>query len=193
MPLWRGLVVEVLLQRTRAEQVVPVFLNGLARYRTAEAFGQAAGEEIEELVRPLGLHWRGPLLLRLAREIGRLKGQLPRTAPALERLPGVGSYAAAAALSLHGGSRAAIVDANVVRVLARLLGQRYDAETRRKRWLVTLSERLTPDVEFRDFNYALLDLGMSVCTVRAPRCESCPILEFCVYARIGAGKDPAVA
>ena len=183
LPLWQGLVAEVLLQRTRAAQVVPVFDELMRRYPSARRFAKASAHDITKLVAPLGLHWRAALLHRLALRIGDLGGRLPRSQVELEELPGVGPYAAAAALSLHGGVRATIVDSNVVRVLARLTGRDYDGETRRQGWVRDLAETLTPEHDFHRFNYALLDLSMLVCKPSTPRCDRCPLGAMCVTGR----------
>ena len=177
---------EVLLLRTRAAQVLPVYRELFRRFPTARAFGAAEEEELAEIIRPLGLRWRVPLLAALAHEIGKRNGRLPRTQKELEKLPAVGPYAAASALSLHGGRRAVIIDANVVRVLARLVGREFDGETRRKRWLRDLAEYATPARDVREFNYALLDLGATVCRPRAPRCTVCPFEDLCAHAKAAA-------
>lgn len=183
MPLWQGLVAEVLLQRTRAQQVIPVFQTFLSRYGSAAAFGAASEREILDLVAPLGLKWRGQLLVRLSREVGTRRGRLSRRPQELKLLPGVGDYVASAALSFHAGIRAPIIDSNVVRVLSRLTGTPYDGETRRKSWIKALSERMTPHAGFQRYNYALLDLAMLVCLTTRPRCEECPLRPFCVTGR----------
>lgn len=180
LPLWQGLVAEVLLQRTRSAQVVPVFREFRQRYPSAARFSRATAMELAVLIAPLGLRWRVPLLHRLANDIGRRRGRIPTKREELENLPGVGPYAAAATLSFHGGKRAAIVDANVVRVLCRLTGMPFDGETRRKRWMIELADRLTPPRAFRRYNYALLDLAMTVCMAGQPRCRSCPLSPTCV-------------
>ena len=172
-------MVEVLLQRTRAAQVAPVFEELRRRYPSARDFGAASVEELAALIAPLGLRWRVPLLARLAREIGERRGRITRDVDALQRLPGVGPYAAAAVLSLHANMRAVIIDANVVRVLCRLVGEGYDGETRRRAWLGELADRLTPVDRYREYNYAVLDLAMSVCLPRSPRCDVCPLQARC--------------
>lgn len=182
LPLWQALVAEVLLHRTRAAQVVPVFERLRRKYRSASAFGRATASEIEELARPLGLRWRGRLLRQLASDLGELRGRLPLELDDLQRLPGVGPYGAAATLSLHANRRAVIVDANVVRVLCRLVGMSWDAETRRKAWIWVLADRLTPEHDFRAYNYALLDLAMTICRPGKPRCSSCPLTDLCATA-----------
>ena len=181
--MWQALVAEVLLHRTRARQAEDVFRELRRRYRTAAAFGSATREELLGLFEPLGLRWRAELVVRLAAEIGVRHGRLPKDAAALRTMPGVGDYAAAAALSLHAGQRAVIVDSNVVRVLCRLVGAEFDGETRRAKWLGELADRLTPDVEFRAYNYALLDLGMQICRPARPRCVDCPLLPMCTTGR----------
>ena len=168
-----------MLQRTRADQAAPTFLRFREQYPSPAALAGASVEEFTELVGTLGLRWRGRLLHQLAHEIARLDGDLPLDQTALEALPGVGPYSAAATLSLHGNRRAVLIDSNIVRVLCRLVGAEYDGETRRKRWLRELAEAMTPPRAHRDYNYAVLDLAALVCLPRAPRCDECPIQTWC--------------
>jgi len=186
LPLWKGLIVEVLLQRTRAIQVVEAFEILDTRYRVAADLGGATELDVDELIQPLGLHWRKPLFYSLIRQIADRNGRLPRELEGLLRLPGIGPYAASAALSLYGNVRAAIVDANTVRIAARLVGRSYDGETRRKRWCRELLGSITPAINFRQFNYALLDLGALVCTPFDPSCSECPLNEICAVGRSAA-------
>ena len=179
VPVWKALVAEVMLQRTRAEQVVPVFERFDRRYQDPGSFAAASYEELRELLEPLGLRWRVPLMVRLAREIGEMEGRLPRSIAELRELPSVGEYVAAATLSLHSGVRAVILDANTVRLFSRLVGRPYDGETRRQGWIRDLAERITPTRAYRRFNYGLLDIAMTICTPSAPRCQECPLRKWC--------------
>ena len=179
LPLWQGLVTEVFLQRTRASQVVPVFNKFRRKYRSASQFAEANEAEIAELIAPLGLRWRAPLLHRLAEELGARQGRIQREQQVLERLPGVGPYAAAAVLGFHTDQRAVIIDANVVRVLCRLVGRPYDAETRRKAWLKSFADELTPPRAFRGYGYSVLDLASKVCVEPIPQCHQCPLRTLC--------------
>jgi A/G-specific adenine glycosylase len=149
LPLRQALVVEILLQRTRAAQVVPVYISMFKIYPSAAMFGAAGVCEISELIRPLGLRWRAALLAKLASEIGRRKGRLPRTQKQLENLPGVGPYVASAALSLNGYRRTIIIDSNIARVLCRIGGAPYHRDSRRTRWIRNLADILTPEENFR--------------------------------------------
>jgi A/G-specific adenine glycosylase len=179
-----GLVAEIMLQRTRAASVVPVYERFTKRYPTPLQLANADEEELALLMRPLGLLWRVPLLKAMGTALGAL-GRIPRTLDGLMALPGVGPYAAAAYFSFHGGGRGVLIDSNVVRFLARLTGRPFDAETRRKRWVRELADRLTPHRTVRAFNYALLDFTMNVCTPGVPKCEVCPLnTGLCEYGNI---------
>ena len=179
LPVWQGLIAEFLLLRTRADQAASVFESIQRHYPDARSLGDAPEDHLSELIASLGLRWRRPLFIQLARAIADCDGNIPTTVNELRELPGVGPYVAAATAALHAGSRAAIVDANIVRLLCRLTGQEYDGETRRKRWLLDLADRLTPEVEFRAYGYAALDLSMTVCRPRQPSCAKCPLVDLC--------------
>jgi A/G-specific adenine glycosylase len=180
IPFWQGLLVEVLLQRTRAAQVTPVFKSLKQQFPVAHRLTDMTTTDADEFFSSLGLTWRATHFVQLAWEIGRRRGRLKRDYLELQKLPGVGPYAAAAALSLHGEVRHEIVDSNTVRIVCRLLGNEFDAETRRKRWVHNALESITPELEFRAFNFALLDLGAEVCRPRNQLCDSCPLLDLCV-------------
>lgn len=172
----------MLLQRTRAEQVVPVYEEFARRYPDPVFLVRESLPEFRRLVRPLGLHWRAPLMRAMANEVSR-RGALPDDLPTLLELPGVGPYAAGAYLSMHRGRRALIIDSNIVRWLSRVFGFRHTPETRRQSWLKKLVDDLTPKRKFRDFNYAMLDLSMTVCRAK-PECNQCPLSKRqCAYSR----------
>lgn len=171
---WQALVAEVLLQRTRADNVVPVYESLIARYPDICALHRANEKTVAKLMYPLGLHWRIPLMVKLLRALADRDGQVPCDLDELVSLPGVSPYAASATLSLHCGHRFPIIDANVVRWICRLVGAEMDGETRRKRWLLALADRLTPSRNWRVFNYGILDFTMEICA-RRPDCDRCPI------------------
>ena len=171
---WHALVAELLLQRTRAANVVPVYTAFVKKFPTPEKLARARLSTIEQIIYPLGLIWRAPWLKKLGQALADRNGEIPTDIEGLKQLPGVGDYIAAAWLGFHGGKRAVIVDANVVRWLCRLIGEPYDGETRRQTWLIELADRCTPPRAWKDYNYAVLDFTMTICTTR-PRCDVCPI------------------
>ena len=183
---WLGLVAEVLLQRTRVDQVVPVYEEFARRYPSPTLLLREKPDALRQVVGSLGLHWRTPLLMRMASDVAML-GAPPDRIEELTDLPGVGPYAAAAYLSFHRGVRAPIVDSNVVRWLGRVFDFPTDPETRRKRWLIELADALTPARAFRAYNYAVLDLSMTICSA-TPHCTKCPLANgLCTFRAAQAG------
>lgn len=181
---WLTLVAEIMLSRTRASMVSQVYPKFASRFPDSLSLSRDLEPELAEIVAPLGLLWRVPLLVELANTLG---GETPPADPEeLEKLPAVGPYVAAAHASLHRNRRATIVDANVVRWICRLVGEEAGPETRRQRWLTQLAGILTPIRSFRDYNYGVLDLSMTVCTP-VPHCDVCPVVQFCASS-ISGGK-----
>jgi A/G-specific adenine glycosylase len=132
--------------------------------------------EIENIIYPLGLRWRAPLIKQLATKLTHDESLYN----SVEDLPAVGPYVSAAFRSFYLRERSVLVDSNIVRWLARLIGQSYDNETRRKKWVIELADVLTPENEHRDYNYAVLDFTMTICGIK-PKCDVCPVAQFCAY------------
>lgn len=176
--IFHGLIAEVMLQRTKAEQVDPVYRAFIKRYPNLDAFDEG-NDELRSLLQPLGLNWRINMIIELIGELCRL-GYVPSTYEDLVKMPGVGDYVASAFISFHLGRRKPIIDSNVVRVFGRILDAKTDNNTRRKKWFRDYMEKITPDKEFKAFNYAILDFAKSVCRPK-PRCYECTISSYCGY------------
>jgi A/G-specific adenine glycosylase len=166
--------------------VVPRFTAFLDRFPTLGALAAADEAEVLGAWSGLGYYRRARLLHRLAREVVAGGGKLPSTAAELERLPGIGPYTAAAIASLAFGERTPVLDGNVLRVGARVLGldiAPQDAMGRRRilAWVRTLMEAHPPEI----VNEALMELGAVVCRPSAPRCGSCPLEDGCRAAAEG--------
>jgi A/G-specific adenine glycosylase len=177
---FHALIAEILLQRTRAEQVEPAFARFQREFPNSESLANGSLATLKSIMKPLGLHWRIPLVKRLGELLhSNYGGRVPRN-HRLESLPGVGSYGAAAYLSFHCNERRAIIDSNVVRLYARLFGFTYDGETRRKPHVSAIAERMTPLRSFKQYNYALLDFTRTICRP-VPRCSECVLSDLCTY------------
>lgn len=181
---YRVLVAEMMLRRTRADQVVPVYQRFVARFPDVASLAAASEAEAAALLRPLGLAWRVPAFRQLARQIlERWGGRLPLSRDALLTLPGVGDYVASAVLCFAGGVAVPIVDTNTVRVAGRFFGFPTHAESRRLRHVREAVARLvTPDAP-RESSLALLDFAALVCVAGRPRCEQCPVSLSCAWFR----------
>ena len=169
---YRVWVSEVMLQQTRVDVVVPYYLRFVARFPTLRDLAAAPLDEVLALWSGLGYYARARNLHRAAQACG---GELPRTAVALRELPGFGPYTAAAVASLAFGEDVPLVDGNVARVFARLFAIRGDA--RAQAW--ERAARLLPAGRGGAFNEALMELGATVCTPRAPECGRCPLAAGC--------------
>ena len=178
---WLTFVAELFLQRTRAEQVKDVYEEFRQQYPTPLDLLNANPYEVSLLLRQLGLGFRVGFLLDIAVAVEH-HGALPENMAELTTLRGIGTYTAAAWLSLHRGKRAVLVDSNVVRWLSRMTGNPYHRDPRGVSWVNDLAERLTPRRAFRKYNYAVLDFTMKVCNPRNPDCAHCPNRVDCLYA-----------
>jgi len=175
------LLVEILLQRTKAEQVLPVYIELVENYPDLDSLALLSTTDLLDIIHSLGLHWRAPLIFELIKTIKHdFQGIIPETIEQLQKLPAVGQYVSSSYLSLHRNKRAIIIDSNIVRVYARFFGFDYDGETRRKKWLNDLADKITPQKEIRDFNYALLDFAIMICK-KKPICVNCPVNQRCQY------------
>lgn len=175
------LVSEIMLQQTQVDRVLPKYHEWLERYPSFEALATAPPREVKRAWYPLGYNIRPTRLQSIAREaVARFDGRLPADEATLLSFKGIGRYTAGAIRSFAFRERAAILDTNVARVLARVfLGGRDPKQHSTRRLLWTLSEILVPRRHCFDFNQALMDFGATVCVARKPRCAVCPMRRHC--------------
>ena len=184
---YRILVAEYLLQRTRVASGAPYYERFLARFPDVRTLASASEDDVLRAWEGLGFYRRARNLHRAARAIVEGHGgRVPEGAAVLAELPGIGPYTAGAVASVAFGERVPAVDGNVGRVLARLYRIETDVtkgEGRER--LRTLARQLVPPSRPGDFNQALMELGATVCTPRAPRCRDCPLERLCLARKAG--------
>lgn len=170
---------EVMLQQTTVAAATEYFRRFLQRWPTVFDLAAAHDADVMAAWAGLGYYARARNLLACARMVARdLGGRFPDTEEGLRQLPGVGPYTAAAVVAIAFGRRAVVVDGNVERVMARL-GRIDTPLPGAKPELRALAERLTPEVRPGDYAQAVMDLGATICTPRAPACGICPWREPC--------------
>ena len=165
---------EIMLQQTQVSAVIPYYERFLEKYPSVYALARATEDEVLRLWSGLGYYARGRNLHKAAREIA--SSGFPRASSEIQQLPGIGRTTAAAIAVFAFGERAAILDGNVKRVLARCFGEEKD--------LWPLAERLLPKENIEAYTQALMDLGATIC-MRNPKCEGCPVKASCVARKTG--------
>jgi A/G-specific adenine glycosylase len=174
---------ETMLQQTRVETVLPYYQRFLEALPTVRSLAEAPESRVLSLWSGLGYYRRARMLHAAAKRVVREhRGQVPRDVEALRQLEGVGEYTAGAVASIAYGVRAALVDGNVTRVLARLFAVEENTSTsagKRRIWDLARELVFTASADPGDWNQALMELGAVVCTPRGPACEGCPVSRSC--------------
>ncbi len=180
---YQVLFTEMLLSRTRAENVEPVAQVLFACYPDVRTLALASLHDVEKILFPLGLFRKRARFVSACANaiVSEHGGQVPREFEGLETLPYVGRYAANAVMNVAFDIPRPIVDANVARVYRRVFSlPEPPARLESAHALWRVAERVVPKRQSRRFNWALLDLGASVCG-RTPKCGSCPLARLCDY------------
>ena len=184
---YRIWVSEIMLQQTQVETVIPYYRRWLARFPNVQALAEAPLNDVLAAWEGLGYYSRARNLHRAAQRVAvDLGGALPNSVAGLLALPGIGQYTAGAIASIAFGVDAPVLDGNVKRVLARVFDIQTDVKSPAgAKALWALAASLVPHGRAGDYNQALMDLGATVCTPRAPACDICPLRELCAARRLG--------
>src|ERR1700722_10862870 len=176
---YRGWLSEIMLQQTRVAAVIGTYAEFLRRFPAGEKLAAAREASVLAAWSGLGYYRRARMLHAAAKVVVReLGGEFPSTSDAWRALPGIGRYTAAAVASIAFGESIVTVDGNVERVCRRLSGRQLAGE---ELWRAA-EELLDRGCESRsagDFNQAMMELGATVCTPRAPACLTCPVVDLC--------------
>lgn len=181
---YRIVVSEFMLQQTQVSRVVPLFEAFVSRWPGFSALAAASRDDVVRAWRGLGYNSRAVRLHELARAVVARGGELQRTELELCELPGVGPYTAAAIAAFAFDIDAIAFDTNVRRIVHRvLLGVEWPPLASDAR-LAELARELLPSGRAFAFNSALMDLGATLCTARAPKCLLCPLASRCAAAPV---------
>jgi A/G-specific adenine glycosylase len=196
---YRVWVSEIMLQQTRVAAVIDHYARFLRRFPTVQSLAGAREASVLAIWSGLGYYHRARRMHQAAKVIARERaGRFPTTAEEWLALPGIGRYTAAAIGSIAFDEPVAVVDGNVERVLQRLFGTQVSpkdgrtwgtvgnttdgralrgAQGREAAW--QQAEALLDRARPGDFNQAMMELGATICTPRAPQCPQCPLNAFC--------------
>lgn len=184
--LYQTVVSEFMLQQTQVATVLPYFGRWMREFPDFAALAAAPEAKVLKLWEGLGYYSRARNLQRLARALAAQPAP-PRSPEAWRELPGVGPYTAAAITSISFDAPAAVVDGNVVRVLARLTGaaRLFRDNGEAVKHFTPVAHALLNTRHPGDHNQAMMELGATVCTRQKPRCADCPVARFCAAHRSG--------
>jgi A/G-specific adenine glycosylase len=173
---------EIILQQTRVEQGLPYFLRFREKYPTVSQLADAPEDEVMRLWQGLGYYSRARNLHTTAKYIAyELNGRFPDTYEEIWKLKGIGPYTAAAISSFAFGERRAVVDGNVIRILARVYGidTAFDTTEGKKKFAM-LAQELISLTDPAGYNQAIMDFGAKVCMPAKPLCDDCPLSKICL-------------
>jgi A/G-specific adenine glycosylase len=179
---------EIMLQQTTAAAVGPYFKTFVERWPSVEALAAASLDEVLGAWAGLGYYARARNLHACAKAVARLGGRFPDSEAGLRQLPGIGLYTAGAIAAIAFGRRAAAVDANAERVIARLRAIATELPRARPEIRAAVLA-MVPGDRPGDFAQALMDLGATICTPRGPACSLCPWVSCCAAHRRGIAHD----
>ncbi|WP_151834784.1 A/G-specific adenine glycosylase [Mycobacterium avium] len=187
---WQILVSEFMLQQTPVSRVLPIWPDWVRRWPTPSATAAASAADVLRAWGKLGYPRRAKRLHECATVIARDHGDVvPDDVDTLLTLPGVGGYTARAVACFAYRRPVPVVDTNVRRVVARAVHGQADAGAPSAgRDHADVAALLPGDGSAPEFSVALMELGATVCTARAPRCGLCP-LRRCAWRE--AGHPPA--
>jgi A/G-specific adenine glycosylase len=182
---------EIMLQQTQVTTVIPYFERFIERFPDVRALAAAPIDEVLHLWTGLGYYARARNLHKCAQMVvNQHGGEFPATVDALADLPGIGRSTAGAIVSIAFQKRAAILDGNVKRVLARYRAvDGWPAQTEVAKQLWEIAEQYTPKTRANHYTQAMMDMGATLCTRSKPKCEQCPVRDGCIAFAQGNPQD----
>ena len=182
---YKILISEILLHKTDYKKVKKLYPKFVEKFPTIYHLYPAEPEEIDNLIKDVGLFYRGKRLKKIAEQIvNQFKGNIPDNKEDLMSLYGVGAYISNAVLCFAFKKRVPIVDTNVIRVYKRVFNVKSlksRPHTDKEIW--DFAEKILPKENYVEYNYALLDFASDVCKAKRPLCQICPIMDICDYYR----------
>lgn len=173
---------EVMLQQTQVNTVIPYFETFMKKFPDVNTLAKTGIDEVLHLWTGLGYYRRARNLHACANKIiDDFEGKFPDNLETLITLPGIGRSTAGAIISLGFNKKAAILDGNVKRVLARVFAiEGWPGKSHVEKALWEIAEKLTPQKDNRAYTQTMMDLGAMVCTRSKPKCDLCPLKKSCL-------------
>ncbi|MDE1764950.1 MAG: hypothetical protein KGI27_01615 [Thaumarchaeota archaeon] len=176
----------MLLRRTRASSVIAIYEKFIEKFPDISHLAKSPIKDIESLVKSLGMKSRSSRIKFVAESImKKYAGKIPSEESELLEIIGKGSFYTVNAIRCFGlNKKVAIFDVNVKRILERVFSIDFGKDAHKKKSSWNLASLLLPQENVKQYNWALLDLGKSICTGTNPKCSICPLKTICDYALV---------
>lgn len=180
---YKILISEFLLQKTDAQKVENLYQKFIGKYPSIYHLYQSKPDEINKLIKSIGLHYRSQRLKKTAEQIvENFNGSVPDKKEELLSLPGVGEYISNAILCFAFNEKVPIVDTNVLRVYERFFNiKSFKSRARTDKEIWKFAESILPEKGYIEYNYALLDFASIVCKAKKPICDNCTLNNICAF------------
>jgi len=179
---YKIMIAEFMLQRTKAEQVEPVYKEFLKKYPDVLKLSKVRTKSISRFTNNLGLHKRGKNFTNAAKYIVKHhKGSFPKAREELLEIPGIGDYVAGAILTVCFNKPEYVIDSNIARFINRYYGFNLKGEIRRKKQIVEQAREVFTYPSTKKLLFALLDFTALVCKPLKPACGECIFKRSCKY------------
>lgn len=174
----------MLLKRTTAKAASRAYREFLKEYPNIKKLADSDEKDLRRIISPLGYPKRSREMKDAARFIVKhFSSNIPRDKDSLLEIPFVGNYTSSAILSVSFGKPYPMVDSNVNRILSRIYFGMNPIAGNISSDVMQIAQNLLPNKEHRIFNFAMLDLGGTLCLPRNPKCTICPLSEMCKFAQ----------
>ena len=181
--LYKIMIAEFMLQRTKAEQVEPVYKKFLQEYPDIKSLASAKLKNIQKFTIGLGIHGRAPKFINAAKYIvDELNCVYPKIRIGLINIPGVGDYVGGAISAVCFNKADYVIDSNIARFINRFYDFNLKDEIRRKKIIIEKARKLFTKINQRDFLFAILDFTSLICKPGKPLCTNCFLLKKCNYS-----------
>lgn len=182
---WGVLVSEIMLQQTPVARVLPIYIQWMKRWPTAESLAQATPAEVITAWGRLGYPRRALRLHECAKVIAtEHNGVVPSSEIELRKLPGVGEYTSAALIAFAFGGRSLVLDINIRRLFSRVVDGVETPKAAPTKSERVEREKLIPEKSAAIWAAATMELGALICTAKKPKCGVCPLADHCKWRNL---------
>ena len=179
---YKILIAELMLHRTKADQVNKIYKNFILKYPDPRHIVNAGRKNIEKELSSLGLRWRSRLIFEMAETVvSEYGGMIPLKKEDLLSLPGIGEYIASAVLCFTETMNEPLLDTNTIRVIGRILGLPIGETSRRSSKFRKEMEKIMKYGNARIFSMSLIDFASILCKPSKPSCGICIFKDICTY------------